>query len=183
MPRFLNIAYSLLALCLSFGCTQEPIDTPLFPSGHRAPASATSAPGHLSDAELKNSLIQFKSRGSHEFYMGDHLMMNLKLTLLAGNGYSLTWHGCQGLYGASVGKWTVSEGRVILEPYDEQGSLAETSIRVLHVRQVPSYSFPDFALIPQEHLAAFEKEGVQHHTCFRDADRVLSEWLHPPERK
>jgi hypothetical protein len=120
------------------------------------------------------------SRPASKFYMGDHLTMNLDLTLLAGGGYSLNYSRCEGLYGAAVGTWRLAEDRLLLEPVDQHGPLAKHPIRVLLVWVWDDSQFsypPKIALVPEDVMPTFLADGVQDHSCFRPSQTVWKEWL------
>jgi len=109
--------------------------------------------------------------GSADYYMGNHLSMNLRLLLTAGGTYSVTWHGCEGLDGAAVGTWKLVDDRLVLEPVDSQGIFKHHPIRILHIRvlegKLEQAAFPALALVPSQDLPTFLKEGVSDFTCFR----------------
>jgi hypothetical protein len=112
-------------------------------------------------------MLLFKSKG--EYYMGDHLGKNLTLTLLPTQSYFLTWHGCEGLYGAAIGKWRIQSDHLVLEPIDQTGWLAEHSLTLLQIRLVNN-TYP--ALIPEADMPNFLKDGVEDGTCFRPVDLI-----------
>src|SRR3954466_1875845 len=99
-------------MCAGGGCVRRAADAA---APRPTPASLTVAPSDSSGDQVA-ALLAPGPAGAGEVYMGDHLGMNLTLTLLDGGGYSLTWHGCEGLYGAAVGRWRVAGARVLLEP-------------------------------------------------------------------
>lgn len=129
-------------------------------------ASATTLPAGQTPAEIADLLVHPVTRVGG-YYMGDRLGMNIDLTLLAGGGYSMNWSGCQGLYGAAVGRWGLEDNRLLLEPSDQQGTLAEKPIRVLHIRLLADHSYPpNIILIPDDGMATFLQEGIRSDTCF-----------------
>ena len=167
--RFIAWLSLLGAICSAqFGCARPHVagssaDLPSVTPG-------TTRPTGLTPAQVKSILVAPLS-GSTEYYMGDHLSMNLRLLLTAGGTYSVTWHGCEGLDGAAVGKWQLVDDRIVLEPVDAQGSLKKYPLRILHIRMLDGTpeqpGFPAFALVPSRDLPTFMKEGVRDFTCFR----------------
>ena len=59
-----------------------------------------------------------------------------------------------------------------------QALVGPLQIRVLHIRLLPGSRVPaDIALVPDDAMTAFVREGVQGHVCFRPLD-VLA-WERP----
>lgn len=144
---------------------------------------ATTMPAARSAAEM-SALLAPRELGAAEYYMGDRLGLNLRLTLLAGGTYALTWHGCQGLYGVAVGRWRAEEDRLWLEPLEMRGRLVGEPLGALRIRMltggvginpwssagvsISSWSSGGAAvLIPEDQMEAFVREGVREDTCFR----------------
>lgn len=149
---------------------------------------ATTMPVARSAAEM-SALLAPGDLGAAEYYMGDHLGLNLNLTLLAGGTYALTWHGCEGLYGAAIGRWRVEGGegaegaggdRLRLEPLEMRGRLAAQPLGALRIRMLtggvginPWRSAGAAVLIPEDQMEPFGREGVREHTCFRPSRLML----------
>jgi len=138
-------------------------------------------PAARSAGEL-SALLAPGDLGAAEYYMGDHLGFNLRLTLLAGGTYALTWHGCQGLYGAAIGRWRAEGDRLWLEPLDARGRLVAERLGALRIRMLTggaglggwssggvgiSRWSGAAVLVPEDQMEAFGREGVREHTCFR----------------
>jgi hypothetical protein len=165
-----------LILAFACGCRHERVEhsTP-----KPIPASATTAPSDHAPRALKDVLFS-TAEPAAEFFMGDHLSQNFTLTLVAGGGYSMTCRGCVGIYGAESGTWRLSGDRIELIPNDRQGSFARAPVGPLRVRvwDQTYTSFPSpLALVPEKTMAAFQRDGVQDHTCFRPSQIVISEFL------
>lgn len=50
-----------------------------------------------------------------EYYEGDGLGANIRMSLAPGTGVAATWHGCMGMYGANRGKVVLHDGELRFE--------------------------------------------------------------------
>jgi hypothetical protein len=165
MSRVTALSFALVAVLLASGCSHNRQTNP---RAQTIPASATTLPA-MQPTEL-GAMLTRGPVGVKNYLMWGYGSGSMTLTLFPRGHYTLTFWD-SGLCGAAVGEWRAAEATVSLEPAEEQGAAAERPIRVLHVRIIPASSSglipQQFLLIPQENLAAFERDGAHEENCFQ----------------
>ena len=166
----------LSTFCL--GCTTLDARGPADDEASRARSiAAIDAANEYAHEHWRGMLADGVHDSFAQYYHGDHLSRNLTLTLMKGGHYSITWTGCQGVYGSGVGTWKLNDERLLLlEPLEEHGTVAEFPLRKLHVRVLNGKPI----LIPDDQIIQFREQGATSLTCFRDVDDVWSEWSQEP---
>lgn len=163
-PGTVMASTCVIVACMAGACMHQ--ESRVWPPP--IPASATTRPT-MSDAELADAVCaRTRSQWHAGWGVGD-----MQMVLFPGGRYVVQTYGCQGLYGASTGSWSVHDGVIRLAQDDTFGQ-AEP-IRTL--RACVAGTTSELVLVPGSREQEFQRSGVDRETCFRD--RV---WWEPTTR-
>jgi hypothetical protein len=99
------------------------------------------------------------------YYFLTEVCRSHSLILLPKGHYSLTWHGCQGLYGTAVGTWRLAGCELFLDPAEEEGMWKDRPVRHLDILLYEGIHI----LVWDADKEAFLRDGPGMRTCFAPA--------------
>jgi hypothetical protein len=132
-----------------------------------------------STKEATEELLAKQFLGS--YYLGDGTGYSLDLELTEGQRFLCTWRGCLGVYGTSLGRWTVKTGGLQLTAHQSDGMLEDRPLGPLRVISLQGH----LLLLQERDRDWFAKHGADTYCCFHKKearDALLEHWRRVLER-